>query len=185
MLPGGEMVQKYQDDHKIEGLLFNYIHFYGSYDYVGESYRWYRREIRVVRNRSDIFSYRDAQGFRKKPNEKLHVKPIPVYIYHYGWVKDPSKMQKKQKDFNKLWNDDQWIERNVAKGEEFDYSTIDSLKLFTETHPEVMKKRIAVKNWKFDFDISKNRYSAREILKRLIFRLTGLRIGEYQNFKII
>ncbi len=178
-------LKQYLDDQKVEGLLFDYNHFYGSYDYVGESYRWYRREIRVVRNRSDIFSYKDAQGFRKKPNNKLCVKPIPVSIYHYGWVKDPRKMQKKQLDFNKLWNDDQWIENNVAKAEEFDYSTIDSLKLFEGTHPEVMKKRIAGKNWKFNFDLSKNRYTTKELLKRLVSQLTGLRIGEYQNFKII
>lgn len=52
----------------VEGLLFIYLHFYGSYNYVGDWWRWYQREIRVVRNNKDIFSYGDAQGFRKKPN---------------------------------------------------------------------------------------------------------------------
>ncbi len=183
--PVRKALEMYKDDQQVEGLLFDYIHFYGSYDYVGESYRWYRREIRIVRHRKDIFSYKDAQGFRKRPNQKLRVKSIPASIYHYGWVKDPRKMQKKQEDFNKLWNDDQWIERNVAKAEEFDYSSIDSLILFKDTHPEVMKKRIAGKNWKFDFDLSKNQYTLKEKLKRFVYRLTGLRIGEYQNFKII
>ena len=71
---------------KIDGLLFNYEHFYGSYDYVGESYRWYRREIRIIRNNPDIFSYRDAQGFRKKPNDKLMVKLI---LYNNPLFKTP------------------------------------------------------------------------------------------------
>ncbi len=88
----------------VEGLLFRYLHFYGSYDYVGESYRWYRREIRVIRNRQDIFSYRDAQGFRKKPNEKLNVKLIDALIYHYGYVREPKAMQGKQQSFNKYWH---------------------------------------------------------------------------------
>ena len=38
------------NDGQIEGLLFKYLHFYGSYDYYGHSRRWYRREIRILRN---------------------------------------------------------------------------------------------------------------------------------------
>lgn len=173
------------NDLNVEGLLFNYLHFYGSYDYVGESYRWYRKEIRIVRRGLDIFSYKDAQGFRKKPNDKLLVKQINATVYHYGWVKDPRKMQKKQLEFNKLWRDDQWIENNIAKGEEFDYTQVDSLMVFSGTHPAVMRLRISQKNWKFNFDISRNRYKRKEILKRLIEKLTGIRIGEYRNYRLL
>ena len=105
-----EAMKKYKDDTDVEGLLFNYLHFYGSYDYIGESFRWYRREIRVVRKRKDIFSYRDAQGFRKQPNEKLQVKLIDAYIYHYGYVREPKAMRRKFNDFGKYWNGDEWLE---------------------------------------------------------------------------
>lgn len=172
---------KYKDNRSVEGLLFHYKHFYGSYDYVGESWNWYRREIRVVRNEKNIFSYRDAQGFRKKPNEKLHVKLIDAYIYHYGWVRDPRAMVRKQRAFTSYYHDDQWLEENLAKASEFDYSNIDSLELFTDTHPAVMKDRIARKNWKFDFDVSKKNYSFKERVKRFF----GFRIGEYKNYKIV
>jgi len=178
-------LELHKDDLRIEGLLFDYLHFYGSYDYVGESYRWYRREIRIIRNRSDIFSYKDAQGFRKRPDDKLNVKAVDAMIYHYGWVKDPRKMQHKQQDFNRLWNDDQWIEKNVVKAIEFDYTKIDSLMLFTDTHPKIMRERISQKNWKFDYDISQNSYTAKEKLKRFVRKLTGLRIGEYQNYRLL
>jgi glycosyltransferase involved in cell wall biosynthesis len=180
-----EAMDKYKDDRSVDGLLFNYKHFYGSYDYVGESWRWYRREIRVVRNDKNIFSYRDAQGFRKKPNEKLQVKLIDAFIYHYGWVKDPRAMQNKQQDWNKFYHDDTWIEENVAKAEEFDYSNIDSLELFKETHPSAMVDRIRRKNWKFDYDITKRKYSLKEKFKRAIYFFTGYRFGEYKNYKII
>src|SRR4029077_19092853 len=60
----GAMI-KYKDDLKVDGLLFKYEHFWGSFDYVGDSSRWYKHEIRVVRNDKSIYSYRDAQGFRK------------------------------------------------------------------------------------------------------------------------
>ncbi len=180
-----ESMIKFKDDPNVDGLLFHYKHFYGSYDYIGESWHWYRREIRIVKNNKNIFSYRDAQGFRKKPNEKLHVKLIDAFIYHYGWVKDPRAMQNKQQDWNKFYHDDHWIDQNVAKASEFDYSNIDSLELFSGTHPAVMKDRIQKKNWKFDHDISVKRYSSKEKFKRFIYALTGYRIGEYKNYKIV
>ena len=31
--------KKYKDYKKVEGLLFKYLHFYGTYDYVGDSRR--------------------------------------------------------------------------------------------------------------------------------------------------
>lgn len=180
-----EAMEKYKDDRAVDGLLFHYKHFYGSYDYVGESWRWYRREIRIVRNNKNIFSYRDAQGFRKKPNEKLNVKLIDAFIYHYGWVKDPRAMQFKQQDWNKFYHDDQWIETNITKAEAFDYSNVDSLALFNSSHPVTLKDRIAKKNWKFDYDISKKKYSLKEKIKRFIHSMTGYRIGEYKNYKIV
>jgi glycosyltransferase involved in cell wall biosynthesis len=172
-------------DKKVEGLLFNYLHFYGSYDYVGESSRWYRREIRVVRNRRDIFSYRDAQGFRKKPNDKLRVKLIDAFVYHYGWVKDPRAMQRKQETFHALWHDDAWVDKHVARAEEFDYSGIDALRKFDGQHPAVMQERIRSKNWTFDHDVSRKRLSAKERIRRWVEALTGWRMGEYRNYRLV
>lgn len=175
---------RYQHDLSVDGLLFGYKHFYGSYDYYGESWRWYRREIRIIRNDKTIFSYKDAQGFRKKPNEKLNVKLIDAVIYHYGWVKDPRTMQEKRKAWNKFYFDDQHLEKHV-EADEFDYSEVDSLQLFRESHPQVMQERIWKKNWKFDHDLSRNKFSAKEKMKRLISKLIGYRIGEYKNYRIV
>jgi deoxyadenosine/deoxycytidine kinase len=90
-------------------------------------------------------------------------------------------MQHKQRAFSSLYHDDKWVDEHVAKAAEFDYSQIDSLALFLDTHPSVMAKRISEKNWKFDFDVSKKNYSLKERLKRLV----GFRIGEYKNYKIV
>ena len=178
-------MQKYLNDLRIDGLLFKYLHFYGSYDYVGESYNWYRNEIRIVRNNKKIYSYRDAQGFRKDDNKRLNVKPINAYIYHYGWVKNPRSMQLKQEDFNKLWHDDEWINKNVEKAEEFDYSNIDVLKKFEDSHPEVMRERIKNKNWTFDYDISCNKVKFKDKLKRFMEEKFNIKFGQYQNCKVI
>lgn len=171
-------------DKRIEGLLFKYLHFYGSYDYVGASSGWYNHEIRVIRNDKSIFSYRDAQGFRKAENEKLSVATIDAYIYHYGWVKDPRAMQRKQENFNKYWHDDQWINEHVAKAEEFQYAAnMKEVKKFTGSHPEIMKKRIDALNWKFDFDISLNKKTSKDKLKQFL-KWLGIDTS-YRNFRIV
>lgn len=178
-------MNKYRDDKRVEGLLFNYIHFYGSYDYVGDAYRWYRREVRIIKNDKSITSYKDAQGFRKKPNIKINAKLIDAWVYHYGWVRDPRKMQGKRRSFNHFYFDDEWIEKNVGKAESFDYSEIDALRRFDGTHPKIMQPRIEAMNWKFDHDLSRNNLKPKDRLKRIIERWTGWRMGEFRNYKII
>jgi hypothetical protein len=175
----------YKDNPSIDGLLFNYLHFYGSYDYVGSSISWYPDEIRIIRVRKDIFSYRDAQGFRKQPNDKLNVKRIDAWMYHYGWVKPPEKMQLKQASFHKMWHDDQWVNEHVEQVAEFDYfKNIAALKLFDGSHPAVMLPRIEQKNWSFNYDISFNREKKKDKLKRIIKRVFGWDI-RYKNFRIV
>lgn len=176
---------KCKDQQHIDGLLFKYAHFYGSYDYVGVSSNWYKHEIRVIKNNKKIYSYRDAQGFRKNENEKLNVYPINAYVYHYGWVKEPEAMQRKQENFHKLWHNDDWVDKNVVKAEEFDYgSQVKELKRFQGEHPEVMKERITSKNWKFDHDISLNTKKIKDKAKDFLSTCFGIEIG-YKNYKIV
>lgn len=181
-----EAMQRYLTDKDVDGLLFRYIHFYGSYSYIGDSRRWYRREIRVIRNTGNVVSYRDAQGFRTRDNQKLRVKLIDAYVYHYGWVKPPETQKKRLHDANHFWHTTaEKIAKAEASQENFDYSEIDSLAHFTGTHPAVMQPRVDRLNWDFDFDTRQKRYSARVRFLTFIERLTGWRIGEYRNYKQI
>lgn len=177
-------MERWKDDKNVDGLLFSYRHFYASYDYVGDSKRWYRREIRIVRPGIGVYSYRDAQGFRRGDNQKLRVKLLDASVHHYGWVKPPAAMQRKQETFNKLWHSDEWVAENVAPAAEFDYSQIDSLQHFTGTHPRVMEERIRQQNWRYDHDMSRNRLRLKDRLKHWLEQLTGYRIGEYRNYKL-
>ena len=179
-----EAMLKWKGDKNVDGLLFNYKHFYGSYDYVGDSRRWYRNEIRIIRNDKAITSYKDAQGFRKN-GEKLKVKLIDATVYHYGWVKPPALQQAKLQVFNRLWHDEEWMKKNIKSADEFDYSQIDSLVHFKGSHPAVMQQRIKNKNWKFSFDPTRKRLSLKLKILMAVERLTGWRIGEYRNYKSI
>lgn len=171
-------------DPRVDGFLFDYHHFYGSYDYLGAARRWYRHEIRIVRANRGVYSYRDAQGFRKPTNQKLAVKPIDAHIYHYGWVKEPAAMQGKQETFNRYWHDDAWTAANVIQAEAFDYTGIDALARFTGTHPAVMADRIARHNWRFDHDLSRNQIPLKDRLKALVEQWFGVRLG-YKNYRLL
>ncbi len=168
---------------KIEGLLFKYLHFYGSYEYYSHSRRWYRREVRIVRNDKRVHSYRDAQGFRID-GRKLNVKLIDAYIYHYGWVKKPEGIIKKLHSFTQFYEGDQW-DPTEPKSYDFDYNNADNLVKFTDTPPAVMKNRIAVNNWKLNLNAVKTKMSFRRKLLQTIENLTGWRISEYRNYKIV
>lgn len=179
-----EAMERWKSDKRVDGLLFNYKHFYGSYDFVGDSRRWYRKEIRVIKNNKSIRSYKDAQGFRMN-GEKLKVKPVDAWVYHYGWVKPPELQQAKQQSFHKMWHDDDWMKKNVPQVDKFDYSQIDSLAKFTGTHPHVMHQRIANRNWHFNFDPTQKKLSLKVKLLMWVERTFGWKVGEYRNYRII
>lgn len=169
----------------VDGLLFNYQHFYGTYQYVADAHRWYRREIRVIRNTGKVNSYKDAQGFRTTDNQKLRVKMIDAYIYHYGWVKPPEIQRAKMKSSIKFWADEEKTDALKPKLDNFDYSEIDSLSHFQGTHPKVMQARIERVNWMFNFDIKVKKLSFKNRFRMLMEKLTGWRIGEYRNYRLL
>lgn len=174
----------YLHQQSVEGFIINYRHFYGSYQYVADAYNWYRKEIRIIRNDKNISSWGDAQGFRKN-GKKLSVKPVDAYIHHYGWVKNPKAQQRKQESFHKMWHSDKWIEQKIVKADEYDYSQIDSLQLFTGSHPSVMHKRIAEQDWQFVFDTSKSKMKWKYRIRKWLEENIGVSIGEYKNYKLI
>ncbi len=182
--PVRQAMEAHLNNQLVEALLFDYLHFYGSFDFVGNSL-WYRREIRIVRNNKKIFSYGDAQGFRKQPNAKLRVKKANATMYHYGWVRTPEAMQRKNEMMHKFWHDDAWMEENVLKKAPFDYSEFESLKRFAATHPQVMLARVGNKNWDFNPNLNNPNLSLKNKIRLWIDEQTGYLPGEYKNFKLV
>jgi len=176
--------EHYAYDQEVQGLLFKYKHFYGTYDYVGDSRKWYAHEIRIIRNNKAISAYRDAQGFRiGKTN--LPVALIDAAVYHYGWVKSPAQMRKKQKESSVYWHDDQQMEKIISSPDYYDFSGFDSLEKFTGTHPAVMLDRIERKKWVIDLDVTKKNFSFKNKVLYHFEKLTGMRPFDFKNYKII
>jgi hypothetical protein len=176
--------ENYASDTEVQGLLFKYKHFYGTYDYVGDSRKWYGHEIRIIRNNKAISAYRDAQGFRIG-RTKLPVARVDASIYHYGWVKSPTQMRKKLKESSVYWNDDTQMEKIKTSPDDYDFSGFDSLEKFTGTHPGVMLDRIQRQNWVIDLDLSQKKFSFKNKCLYLFEKLTGIRPFDFKNYKII
>jgi len=172
------------DQPVVEGLLFNYLHFWGTYDYVGVSREWYRHEIRVIRNNKGIRSYRDAQGFRIG-NRKLNVKKTDAYIYHYGWVRPPETIKAKIRNFTALYYTGEKLEGILNKITNFDYTAIDAVSIFNDTHPKVMEDLVKRLNWHVQLDESKIKFNLKDYLLYLFEKNFGYRLFEYKNYRII
>jgi hypothetical protein len=179
-----EAASLHLNNPRVEGLLFNYLHFYASYNYIGDSRTWYHQEVRMIRNDPRIQSYRDAQGFRKQ-GKKLRVKAIEACVYHYGWVKSPMKMQEKRKQAALLWQERQDLRQELQTQELFDYAAFDSLTTFKGTHPAVMRQRIALQNWEVSLDLSQKKFSWTGKLLYWFEKRTGLRPFAFKNYRII
>ena len=180
-----QAMQYYLHDDRIQGLLFKYLHFWGSYRYVADSPSWYRREIRVIRNTGKIQSYKDAQGFRDLYDNKLTVKLIDAFVYHYGYVKPPEIQKEKLLGVAQFWYDKDALDTFQKRLAQFSYEEeIEALAEFKESQPAVMTNRLERYNWQFDFDTNRQNFKLKYRLKRWVEKLTGWRIGEYRNYKL-
>ncbi len=167
---------------EIDGLLFDYLHFYGSYDYVGTARHWYRREVRIIRHGRGIKSWRDAQGFRTHDHQKLKVLHSGARIFHYGWVRRPDAQQRKQRSFDRLYHG---LGHRTEQTGPYVYEGKEPIRPFVGSHPKVMMARIAARRWQFHPDSVVVRLSIKERLSRWVEKITGWRPGEYRNYRLL
>lgn len=158
--------EKHHGDVHIDGLLFDYYHFWGDYDHYLPFHGWYRNEIRIIRNNRGIYSYKDAQSFRKEGNQKLNVIKIPAHVYHYGWVRPPHLMQSKKKEHDSIHHGKVKAEAvyRLLPGE-FDYGPLKRLPLFDGTHPAVMESFMSKLSWHEKLNYTTNQLPARPLHK--------------------
>lgn len=175
------------DDPRLEGLLFDYVHFYGSFHTVGVSRRWYRREVRAVKNGIGVRSWRDAQGFRVGPGEgarKPRVAPSGGRMFHYGWVRPPEAQKLKLAEFERLYHGDGARQARLAAG--FRYDVGEKVRPFRGAHPAPMRDWIARQDWAFEPRPARiRRGHLREDLLDLFEAATGVRLGEYRNYELV
>lgn len=189
-------------DLRIEGLLLNYLHFWGDYHHLVDTHGWYQEEIRLIRNRPDIHSWQSAQSFRaisdfdgvsyrkKEGSRKLRVARVDASIYHYGWVRPPSIMAAKVRELDRIHSHQQ-----QAYPERFDYGDLSKLTPFKGSHPEVMKDWIEKLDWQDELrftaqSFSRKAYKHERFKNRMLTLIErGLfgsrQVAAYKNYDLI
>jgi hypothetical protein len=181
-------LERLHADPRAEGLIFDYVHFYGSFHTVGATRTWYRQEVRAVKMGIGVRSWRDAQGFRLGPGEaarKLRVLHSGARMYHYGWVRPPSAQLEKTADFARWYHGDAAVKALLEQG--FQYDEDEKVRPFTGTHPGPMRELVAQADWPFTPRSTRpiRPGHIRRDLLDLFEAATGIRVGDYRNFKLI
>jgi glycosyltransferase involved in cell wall biosynthesis len=188
--------KKYLDDEGVDGLLFDYYHFWGDYDHFLPFHGWYKKEIRIIRNRKGITSIKDAQSFRMADGNKLTVRPLKAHVYHYGWVRPPSLMQNKKKIHDGLHRGTEKAEKEyLERDNHYDYGPLGRVPTFDGSHPAVMSDRIKKIDWKDQLNYGTQWVPSRPLNKHEKWKyrmltwientlLGGREIGGYKNWKI-
>lgn len=131
-------VESAEKDPRVEGLYFNYLHFFGSAKTLASGPNWYRREVRIVRNTNlKIVMPSDAQYFTaiegRRTLRYLRCIPANARVFHYGWARSPAANESKQTAANGYYH------KNGTKVRP--YSAIDpkTVAPFNGTHPKCVQ----------------------------------------------
>jgi len=160
-------MERYLDDARVEALAFDYLHFYGNANTYAWSPRWYRTEVRIVRNTIPawgpeglFFIVLDTHKRGRYPRAASS----GATIYHYGWVRSETQMDLKTSATHKYWKDE--------PAARVDYTQIDpaTLRLFAGTHPKVVQDWLPKAEGLFQAD-PHYRLTSRERKHRLMLRL--------------
>ncbi len=174
-------VEHLNHDQNLDGLIYNYLHFYGNIDIIRRTRKVYRREVRLIRNGKNIVSWLDAQGFRYQGGAKIPCAQIAATIYHYGWARKEVVMNQKVKSFGKLYHGDKF------ENPDFTYQRIWGLKRFKESHPNCMLNWIEAHRNPLDIMQLPLSFHLKDLglaFSDAIESMTGYRLGEYKGFQV-
>jgi hypothetical protein len=180
-------VAEWDRDERVEGLLVKYLHFYGGFDRIATSRRWYRREVRCIRLGRDIRPYQGAQGFRVgRDYRKIRARMTDAEMFHYGWAR-PAKAIREKLEISKTiypWGGNRF-DKEQARGF---LEWIPLLRRFPGTHPAAAREWIAARSHDPERVIGPAHFKPEHIrfyISDWIERLTGARVFEFRNYVLV
>lgn len=177
-----QAIQVADQREDVDGVLFDWLHFYGNFDYVIRGRNWYRRETRAFKNHRGIQSFRDAQGFRRQDGSKVRVIPSGARVFHYGYVRSSESLGRKSAEMSQWWG-----EAPVTDPEGLKLRRHVGLTRFRDTHPAVMAERISHSSLCFDPTQCERKWDKSEIKNAITLAWESVfpfRIGEYRNYEL-
>jgi len=171
-------------DDRVEGLLFDYVHLYGSYSVRATMHSAYRREVRIVRRSAGARSVGDAQSFLIDNLRKPRVRLANATTYHYGWVHSPKAMRRKRANRAVLYERPELL-RNI---DQMPVRQAYGLCRFTGSHPAVMAHVIAQQDWEFEPRLDLRQWKPRDcknLASRMLEFVVRRRIGERKKYRLL
>ena len=133
-------MQKHLSNPRVEALVFDYVHFFGSPRWQAASPGWYRRAPRIIRNTIRTVAC-DGLFWNVVVNNQKMRWPFAAHsgasIYHYGHVRPVRAMNAKQHSVERYWS---------KTPRDFQRYEIDPLALrpFVGSHPRVMSRWLSL-----------------------------------------
>ncbi len=174
------------DDPQVEALLVQYRHFYGDFDTIACNRTWYRREIRALRldPALDLRPHKGAQGFRVGPEErKTRSRLTSAEMFHYGWARPAAALRAKI-----ITNRSIYPASAEKEAKRPLLPWIPGLKPFTGTHPAAAQSYIAARATDPERIVEPRHIKLghlRLYISDVIERLTGARVFEYRNYRLV
>jgi hypothetical protein len=171
-------------DRAVEGLLFDYLHFYGSFRRLATNRTWIRREVRAIRPGSNLRSYAEAQGFRVMPGgRRVRARASGCRVFHYGWARPIAVLNAKREVDHALYHAaDGRPMRPRLPGR---LGGQIGLRPYRGNHPAVARGWIAEREASLPQTLQPLRWNPRQVQIALLHgleRLTGWRPFEFRNY---
>ena len=190
-----EAIKNNDSNKKVEGFILPFFHFWGGYNYIRNTRRIHKHEIRIFRTGLGVRSFRDSQGFRKfssienynsgtEAGEKLFVKKIDAAIFHYNGVRPPNLFRKKAEEMGSFYKNENEV-REELNARNYNWDDVDRVELFSKPHPALMQSKVNAQDWKYVYNPAKSVWKTKDKLLQPIEDFLGFKFGEYKNYKLI
>jgi len=182
-----QKVAEWDRDEQVEGMLVDYLHFYGGFDRVATNRQWYRREVRCLRLGRGIRPYQGAQGFRVGPEfRKIRARLTGAQMFHYGWARPAQTMREKIQLTKQMypWATER-LDRDLKRGT---LKWIPLLRRFTGSHPAAARDWIAANAKEPPPALEPARFKPAHVrlyMSDWIERLSGVRPFEFRNYEVV
>ncbi len=182
-----ERTAEWDRDERVEGLLVQYLHFYGGFATVATSRRWYRREVRAIRLGADIRPFQGAQGFRVGAGyRKIRARLTDAVMFHYGWARPARAIREKYEISKTIYP---WSKERSAREQTKGYlDWLPLLRPFSGEHPRAAREWIAARAHDPERVIGPWRFKPEHVrfyLSDWIEHLTGTRLFEFRNYRLV
>lgn len=161
-------MQNHLNNPEVEGFAFDYVHFYGNHNTQAWSPKWYRQEVRIVRNNIRVIFPNDAQYpillLSNKRSRYLKAVVSGAKMYHYGWV---------QSEFMRTGG-----QKKTTTCREVDPKT---LRRFEGTHPAIIAPLLKLEQKELFQPDPQHKLTSREKRHRLIMLVERLSGWSFSN----